>query len=95
MAAGLGLPLVTAGDLIRDQIKLKTEFGLKFKEVAERGELINPLEVNKLMKQRLREADCDKGSRTSKLAGISSTDFREVLNKLKTFTRPFLHFLCW
>lgn len=64
----LNIPMVTAGDLIRDQISRKTDFGLRFKATAERGELIDPSQVTITLRKvvdlvalRLHEADCAKG----------------------------------
>lgn len=57
----MGLPHVDTGSLLRAAIKNETESGLIAKSYIDKGQLV-PLEiVAKVIKERLMEADCQKG----------------------------------
>ena len=57
----MGLPHIDTGSLLRAAIKNETESGLIAKSYIDKGQLV-PLEiVAKVIKERLMEADCQKG----------------------------------
>jgi adenylate kinase len=57
----LGLPHVSTGDMVRDEIKAQTDLGNKIKEYSDRGELVPDEIVIQLLEDRLKKSDCKKG----------------------------------
>ncbi|MBE6550667.1 MAG: adenylate kinase [Ruminococcaceae bacterium] len=57
----LGIPAISTGAIIREAIKNGTPFGLKAKEIIEKGNLLPDDTVNGLMKERIAEDDCKNG----------------------------------
>lgn len=57
----LDIPFISTGDLIRDQIKQKTEIGLQIKGLAAQGKLVDDATVLDILKQRLAMPDAEKG----------------------------------
>lgn len=55
------LPHISAGDLLRDAIKEKNEFGLQAKELMDHGKLVPNEIILKLLKKRLEKKDTQKG----------------------------------
>ena len=55
------LPHISTGDLFRENIKNKTDLGLKVKAVMDTGELCPDNLTVEMVKQRLSQGDCDKG----------------------------------
>lgn len=56
-----GIPQISTGDLLRDNVARSTELGKKAKSVMERGELVPDQLVCDMVAERLQEADCDRG----------------------------------
>ena len=56
-----GIPQVSTGDMLRAAVKAGTELGLKAKAVMDAGELVSDHLIIELVKERLRQDDCDKG----------------------------------
>jgi adenylate kinase len=56
-----GVPAISTGDLLRDNIALGTELGLAAKGIMARGELVPDELMYGIVATRLREADCKRG----------------------------------
>ncbi|MEM4687882.1 MAG: adenylate kinase, partial [Thermofilaceae archaeon] len=56
-----GIPHISTGDIIREEIKKGTELGRKLKEYVERGELVPDELVTELVRARLSQEDCKHG----------------------------------
>lgn len=57
----LGVPHISTGDLVRDEIKRQTEIGMIVKPYVERGELVPDEIIIDILLRRLREPDTEKG----------------------------------
>ena len=57
----LGIPHVSTGDIFRDNIKRKTELGLKIKSIIDGGDLCPDDLTIEIVRQRLAEPDCKNG----------------------------------
>ena len=57
----LGVPHISTGDMVREEIKKQTDLGRKIKEYSDRGALVPDEIIIKLLANRLRKSDCDKG----------------------------------
>jgi adenylate kinase len=70
----LGVPHISSGDMVREEIKAQTQLGKMIKEYSDKGELVPDEIIIKLLAKRLRKPDCEKGCildgfpRTSKQA---------------------------
>src|SRR3989338_532289 len=56
-----GIPHLSAGDILRSEVKEKTPFGLKAKQIMDRGELVADALIIEMMNKRLSQTDCEKG----------------------------------
>jgi adenylate kinase len=56
-----GIPQVSTGDLLRDNVARRTELGLAAKAIMARGELVPDELMYGIVACRLREADCKRG----------------------------------
>src|SRR5882672_10957709 len=56
-----GVPQISTGDLLREQVQLGTELGLKAKDLMARGGLVPDEVVCDMVAQRLRHTDCERG----------------------------------
>jgi adenylate kinase len=59
--ASLGIPHISTGDMVRDEIKAQTELGKKIKQYSDKGELVPDEIINQLLANRLEKPDCKKG----------------------------------
>jgi len=57
----LAIPHLATGDMVREEIKKKTELGREIKRYSDRGELVPDEIITGLLKARLEKADCKKG----------------------------------
>jgi len=57
----LGIPHISTGDLLREEVKNKTELGMKAKAYMDRGELVPDELVLEVLKKRTEKPDCKKG----------------------------------
>ena len=57
----LGIPHISTGDMVREEIKKQTDLGLKIKEYSDRGALVPDEIIIKLLAERLRKPDCNRG----------------------------------
>ncbi|MCW4027697.1 MAG: adenylate kinase, partial [Candidatus Bathyarchaeota archaeon] len=57
----LGVPHISTGDIVRDEIKAGTELGKQIKTYSDRGELVPDEIIIKMLHTRLRRPDCAKG----------------------------------
>ena len=56
-----GLPHISTGDIFRDNIRRKTEIGLKIKAIIDGGNLCPDDLTIEIVKRRLSESDCKNG----------------------------------
>src|SRR5271154_1386389 len=56
-----GIPQISTGDLLRDNVARGTELGLEAKAIMSRGELVPDELMYGIVASRLREADCERG----------------------------------
>jgi len=57
----LGIPHISTGDIVREEIKKQTDLGKKIKEYSDRGVLVPDDIIIKLLEERLKKPDCKKG----------------------------------
>lgn len=57
----LGIPHISTGDIFRENIKNKTELGLKIQKLISDGMLVPDDITNEIVKNRLKENDCTDG----------------------------------
>ena len=57
----LGIPHVSTGDLVREEVKAGTEVGKMIEEYNRRGELVPDGTILELLKKRVSKPDCSKG----------------------------------
>ncbi len=57
----LGLPQISTGDMLRDAVARKTEFGIEAKKVMEAGDLVSDQLVNGIVVERIAAPDCAGG----------------------------------
>lgn len=56
-----GIPQISTGDMLRAAVKAGTPLGIKAKAVMDAGELVSDDIIIGLVKERITEADCEKG----------------------------------
>lgn len=56
-----GIPQISTGDMLRSAVKAGSELGLKVKAVMDSGGLVSDHLIMELVKDRMRNDDCDKG----------------------------------
>ncbi len=61
IAGAYGIPQISTGDLLRENVACRTELGLMVKRVLERGDLVSDDLVNDMVAERLRNPDCNRG----------------------------------
>jgi adenylate kinase len=61
LAANLGIPHISTGDILRKAIAEKTPLGVKAKSYVERGDLVPDELILELMRERLSQPDAEKG----------------------------------
>lgn len=61
IAPKLKIPHISTGDLFRKNMREKTEIGIKVKEFMERGDLVPDEIVIKMLKDRIKNKDCQEG----------------------------------
>ncbi len=52
---------ISTGDLLREQIELKTELGKKITDIMDEGQLVPDEIVSRILSERLKRDDCKKG----------------------------------
>jgi len=57
----LGIPHISTGDMVREEIKKQTDLGKKIKEYSDKGALVPDEIIIKLLAERLGKADCAEG----------------------------------
>ncbi len=57
----LGIPHISTGDLLREEVKNKTDLGIKAKAYMDRGELVPDDLVLEVLKRRIEKPDCKNG----------------------------------
>ena len=61
IAETYGIPQISTGDILRDNVARKTELGVKAKEIMARGDLVPDELVCGMVADRLMQADCVRG----------------------------------
>ena len=61
IAAHYGIPHISTGDILRENVARGTDLGRKAKAVMERGELVSDDLVNGMVAERLMRPDCERG----------------------------------
>lgn len=56
-----GIPQISTGDMLRAAVKAGTDLGKKAKEIMDAGKLVSDDIIIGLVKERIKEADCEKG----------------------------------
>ncbi|GGI75975.1 adenylate kinase [Shewanella gelidii] len=56
-----GIPQISTGDMLRAAVKAGTELGLEAKKVMDAGQLVSDELIIGLVKERIAQADCEKG----------------------------------
>jgi adenylate kinase len=57
----LGIPQISTGDMVREEIKTQTKLGRKIREFSDKGELVPDEIIIQLLTNRLRKPDSQKG----------------------------------
>lgn len=57
----LSIPTISTGNVLRAAVKAETPLGLEVKDLLARGDLVSDQIILDLMRDRVREADCEKG----------------------------------
>jgi adenylate kinase len=61
IAAHYGIPHISTGDILRDNVARGTDLGRKAKRVMERGDLVSDDLVNGMVADRIKQPDCEQG----------------------------------
>jgi adenylate kinase len=61
IAGHYGIPHISTGDILRDNVARGTELGKQAKAVMERGDLVSDELVNGMVAERLKQPDCQRG----------------------------------
>jgi len=61
LTVALGIPHVSTGDMVREEIKAQTLLGTRIKEYSDKGELVPDETIIQLLANRLGEPDCERG----------------------------------
>ncbi len=56
-----GIPQISTGDMLRAAVKAKTPLGIEAKKVMESGDLVSDDIIIGLVKERIKQKDCEKG----------------------------------
>lgn len=56
----LGIPNISTGDMVREEIKNETELGKAIKEYSDKGALVPDEAIVNLLENRLKKPDCEK-----------------------------------
>ncbi len=56
-----GIPQISTGDILRNEVRNQTELGMKAKAIMEKGELVSDDIILGMMEKRLAQPDCRKG----------------------------------
>jgi len=61
LTARLGVPHISTGDIVREEIKVQTELGKRIKGYSDRGKLVPDNIMRDLLRKRLDAQDCERG----------------------------------
>ena len=61
IAAAYGIPQISTGDLLRENVARQTALGKKVREILDRGDLVSDDLVDDIVADRLRLPDCNRG----------------------------------
>jgi adenylate kinase len=57
----LDIPHISTGDILRESVKKDTPLSREVKQIMEKGELVSDSLLEKIIRERLNEKDCEKG----------------------------------
>ncbi|MHC1593444.1 MAG: adenylate kinase [Methermicoccaceae archaeon] len=61
LAEQMGIPHISTGDMLRENIEKKTELGRAARDYMDRGELVSDEVINGMVRVRLSQKDCERG----------------------------------
>jgi len=61
LSSRLGIPHISTGDMVREEIRAGTPLGRVLKEYSSRGELVPDEIIIRLLRERIGKPDCDEG----------------------------------
>jgi adenylate kinase len=61
VSSKLGVPHISPGDILREEVKSNTQLGQTAKPFMEKGELVPDEIILRMMEKRMAEPDCEKG----------------------------------
>jgi len=61
LSVRLGVPHISTGDMVREEIKARTDLGNRIKEYSDRGGLVPDEIIVDLLRRRLNEPECERG----------------------------------
>jgi adenylate kinase len=61
LTSELGVPHVSPGDILREEVKRESELGRQARPYMEKGELVPDQIILEMMERRVSQPDCDKG----------------------------------
>jgi len=61
LSSRLGIPHISTGDMVREEIRAGTPLGRILKEYSSRGELVPDEIIIRLLRERIEKPDCDEG----------------------------------
>lgn len=61
LSGALGIPTISTGDLLREEVRKESSVGLRARSFMERGELVPDELVIEMIRKRLAQDDCKKG----------------------------------
>lgn len=65
-----GIPQISTGDILRANVREGTELGLAAKAYMDKGELVPDEVLIGIIKNRLKEEDCEKASSLTDIQGL-------------------------
>ena len=57
----MGIPHISTGDILRNEVEKNTDFGKKVSEIMKRGELISDDIIAEIISKKLQKDECAKG----------------------------------
>lgn len=61
ISAEMGIPQISTGDILRDNIRRETDMGLKVKEYLDSGDLVPDSVILEIIEDRIKQEDCRPG----------------------------------
>ena len=61
LAKRLSIPMISTGDMLREEVAKSSQLGLSAKSFMEKGQLVPDSDVISMIKERVARTDCAKG----------------------------------